>query len=154
MYELILGLDAIEQSRELCEFITLEKLHFVPRLCTRKVCTCPNQISVLPSELGVGAASSSACVCGGSARAQTSMVRVSTPRSLPGQQLRSAPDIETAAPPADSNSINTAAIQVVATTCATEPARMSRAAFFAFAVGHVLNDMQASCWFSYLLCVS
>ena len=33
----------------------------------------------------------------------------------------------------------------------SEVAPLSRCAFFSYAVGHVLNDMCASCWFTYLL---
>jgi hypothetical protein len=74
----------------------------------------------------------------------TTMVRVSTPRDIGAPQLGSAPALSAA--PAELNTVD-----VSSSSVAAEPAPLARTEFFSYSVGHVMNDMMASCWFSYLL---
>ena len=76
------------------------------------------------------------------------MVRVSTPRLTTGPQLNGAHEnVEYSV----AGAMPVASGYHAPTTPAQSPQPLARTEFFSYSMGHIMNDMMASCWFSYLL---
>ena len=81
------------------------------------------------------------------------MVRVSTPRQSGGPVIGGRVGGGSSGPENLATQVHVVSSLDAANAddATAEVAPLSRCAFFSYAVGHVLNDMCASCWFTYLL---
>ena len=156
---MVVHLDAIQQRAELGKLVALEKLHFVVRVLVECFSNGleiferqKNEESMIKYhhisiKRSIDELSRSALHHSHSS-ISSSMVRVSTPRLSTGPQLRGAH--ENSERIAGGNA-PTAPASPSSSLALLRPEPMARTEFFSYSMGHIMNDMMASCWFSYLL---